>query len=269
MKKLILVIVITAMAASMHAQELYPYTEPASNMPTNSVSARFTANFRTSNSLKQKYLPEIMFGLSRKLMVHLGNSFSDMHTSAVKWEGVYTYVKYRFLSFDEVHQHFRMAAFVEGGYSRNPVDYEELNFTGDMSGVQTGIIATQLINKVAVSASASFLKTIDEPNELALNSFSDKAINYSFSAGLLVLPFRYKDYNQTNLNIYTEVLGQKLIGDNKYYIDFAPSIQFIFKSTAKLNVGYRFQLDGNELRNTDRSIMASFEYIFLNALRKK
>ena len=44
-----------------------------------------------------------------------------------------------------------MAAFAEGSYSRSPFYYGDINLDGDNSGVQAGIIATQLVNKLAVS----------------------------------------------------------------------------------------------------------------------
>ena len=70
------------------------------------------------------------------------------------------YAKYRFLSYDEVHKHFRMAAFFQGSYSKNQPYYDELSMDGDQSGIQLGIIATQLINKLAVSASLSNVQVL-------------------------------------------------------------------------------------------------------------
>ncbi len=55
----------------------------------------------------------------------------------------------------------------------------------------------------------------------------------------------------------------------KYFIDMATSIQLIFNSTSKLNVGYRFQLKSDIYRLMKSSLMVSYEYIFLNALKKK
>jgi hypothetical protein len=98
-----------------------------------------------------------------------------------------------------------------------------------------------------------------------------QAVQYSLSAGYLLLPFRYRSYNQTNVNLYAELLGSRNLGvpAETYFVDLAPSIQFIFSSTAKLNLGYRFQLSGNINRLANRSVMVSYEHIFLNALRKK
>ena len=86
-----------------------------------------------------------------------------------------------------------------------------------------------------------------------------------------MFPVEYKDYNQTNLNIYTELLGGRNLDweYEKYFLDLAPSIQLIFKSTSKLNFGYRFQLASDIYRNMKNSWMISYEHILLNSLSKK
>src|SRR6185436_5971810 len=140
------------------AQELYPYTEPASNMPAKSMSIKTAAMFGKGvhgNKLEQRYSPEVMFGLSKKWMVHAGLTFSNMYQNSLYYESARLYAKYRFLSKDDVHKHFRMAAFVMGAYSRNHLQHNELNLMGEHSGVQAGVIATQLWNKLAVSATIS------------------------------------------------------------------------------------------------------------------
>ena len=88
------------------------------------------------------------------------------------------------------------------------------------------------------------------------------------SAGYLVLPKEYKSFEQLNLNIYTEFLGQTIIGSKAYFFDAAPAVQLIFNSNSKLNLGFRFQLAGEGVRNTDQSFMLSFEHTFFNALKK-
>jgi hypothetical protein len=212
-----------------------------------------------------------MFGLSKKWMLHTGLTFSNMYENFFYYESARVYAKYRFLSNDDVHKHFRMAAFATAAYSRNHLQHNELNLMGDHSGVQAGLIATQLWNKLALSGTASIIEVLDEKRKEKPQQYAFQSLNYSLSAGYLVLPFEYKDYNQTNLNIYAELLGgQNLDWEyEKYYLDLAPSLQLIFKSTSKLNLGYRFQLKSDIYRNMKSSWMISYEYIFLNALQKK
>jgi len=256
------------------AQELFPYTEPASNMPAKSMSLKLNAMFGKGvhgNGIDQRYSPEVMFGINKKWMLHAGLTFSNMYESFFYYESARLYAKYRFLSNDDVHKHFRMAAFAMAAYSRNHLQHNELNLMGDHSGVQAGLIATQLWNKLAVSGTASIIEVLDEKRKEKPQQYAFQSLNYSLSAGYLVLPFEYKDYNQTNLNIYAELLGgQNLDWEyEKYYLDLAPSIQLIFKSTSKLNLGYRFQLKSDIYRNMKNSWMVSYEYIFLNALKRR
>lgn len=264
------------LSLQLEAQELYPFTEPASNMPSKSIGTKLTAMYGKgvhSSRLLQRYSPEVMFGLSKKWMIHTSLSFSDMHVDKFYFESARLYGKWRFLSLDQVHKHFRMAAFGTVAYSRNHLDHNELSLLGDHSGVQGGIIATQLWNKFALSGTASLIEVLDEERgkETVVPEYAFSALNYSLSAGYLLLPRNYKDYNQTNLNLYVELLGARNLDykPEKYFIDLAPSIQLIFKSTSKFNLGYRFQLSGDIYRLMDNSFMISYEYIFLEALKKK
>src|SRR5690348_3409565 len=148
---IILTIVLPLLAG---AQELYVFSEPASNMPSRSVSFKLTARYPDSkfnNYFKQRYNPEVMFVLSKNWMLHIAGSLSDYYSVKVRPESIKTYLKYRFFSNDDVHKHFRMAAFTELAYSRNDFLYDEFSLDGDLSGLQLGVIATQLVNKLAVS----------------------------------------------------------------------------------------------------------------------
>ena len=264
------------MAVNTTAQELYPFTEPASNMPARSMSLKMSVMLGKGvhgNRLEQRYSPEVMFGLSKKWMVHAGLTFSNMYENFYYYESARVYAKYRFFSKDEVHKHFRMAAFGMAAYSRNHLQHNELNLMGEHSGVQAGLIATQLWNKLAVSATGSLIEVLDKKrnDKIFPQQYAFESLNYSLSAGYLVLPVNYKDYNQTNLNIYAELLGGRNLDwkYERYYLDLAPSVQLIFKSTGKLNLGYRFQLKSDIYRNMKNYWMISYEHIFLNGLKKK
>lgn len=265
------------LAANGFAQELYPYTEPASNMPSHSLSIKTTAIVQRdlqNDRTMQRYMPEVMLGLSKTWMAHAGINFSDMHQKGFIWEEARLYGKYRFYSNDEVHKHFRMAAFGLVSYSRNQLDRNEINLAmGDQSGLQGGLIATQLWNKFAISGTAAWNEVLDKKrnDKTYASQYAFQSLTYSLSGGYLLLPFRYKDYNQTNINLYMELLGGRNMNfpAEKYYVDLAPAVQAIFASTAKLNLGYRFQLGSDIDRLAKASFLVSFEYIFLNALKKR
>ncbi|HYH15764.1 MAG TPA: hypothetical protein VD794_11115 [Flavisolibacter sp.] len=258
------------------AQELYPYTEPASNMPSKSISVKASSMFGRdlhTGRIMQRHMPEVMFGLNKKWMLHAGINFSDMYNENLIWEGARVYGKYRFLSLDEVHKHFRMAGFAAATYSRKPLPYNELNMMGDQSGVQVGLIATQLWNKLAISGTGGYMEILDNDKRKTLHNdfYAQRSLNYSLSAGYLLFPLEYTNYDQTNVNLYAELLGGRNLGFDaeRYYVDLAPSIQFIFKSTGKLNLGYRFELSSDISRLSRRQFMVSYEHIFLNALDRK
>ena len=259
------------------AQELYVYTEPASNMPAHSISAKLTGNFiaknqSADNRFMQRYTPEVMIGVNKKLMWHIGGSFADMHTRNLRWESVYTYLKYRFISVDDVHKHFRMAAFADASYTRSPFEFDEVSLQGDKSGVAVGLIATQLINKLAVSATISHTQVLGgSRNDKALYTpeRNYQSVNYTFSAGYLLFPRNYTDYRQINTNLYVELLGQQTLDRSTHYWDLAPAVQFIFNSTSKINLGYRFQLNGTMERMSKESWLLSYEWAFLNALKQR
>ena len=267
-----LLAILCAVMCSIKAQELYVYTEPASNMPAHSISAKATVKFIKevqSGRIQQRYTPEIMLGLNKNWMVHGLVSFSNMYSDKLKWESVKTYAKYRFLSNDEVHRHFRMAAFAESSYSSNGVLYDELTLEGDHSGIQGGFIATQLLNKLAVSSTVSYLKVFSRKPKFLSDSYPYEAFNYSLSAGYLVLPVNYTSFKQTNLNLYAELLGQQTLDLKRHFIDIAPAIQLIFNSASKLNIGYRFQLNGNMQRMAEQSWLIGFERTFLDVIKNK
>ncbi|MBC7850486.1 MAG: hypothetical protein H7Y31_12165 [Chitinophagaceae bacterium] len=271
MKKTLFVFTILLLnTAMLSSQELYVFTEPASNMPARSISGKY--NFKMlrglhSDRIEQRHNADIMFGLNKKWMLHAGTSFSDMYSNNVQWESMRLYAKYRFFSVDDVHSHFRMAAFFMGSYSKNTPYYDELALDGDQSGVQVGVIATQLLHKLAFSASLSNVQILQSSRweKVWPQSNAYQAVDYTLSAGYLLFPRTYQSFKQVNVNLYVELLGQRTYDLKRYYTDLAPAIQLIFNSNAKLNLGYRFQLGSDMHRMGDRSFLLGFEWTWLNA----
>jgi hypothetical protein len=279
MKKLYLYLylfIIVIFSIELHAQELYVFSEPASNMPAKSISAKLTGHFVGKDDIygrfSQRYMPEIMFGLSKKVMIHVSATMANMHTNNFRFESASVYAKYRFLSKDDIHKHFRMAIFADASKTNAPFHYDEITLMGDKSGVEAGLIATQLWHKLAVSATVSHTQVLDKSRNdkvIYVPSRSYQSMNYVLSAGYLLLPTEYTDYKQLNLNLYIEMLAQQTLDRKTHFVDLAPALQFIFNSNAKLNLGYRFQVSSTMQRMTNQSWLISFERTFLNALRKK
>jgi len=275
MQKIITVFIFFCFIKS-DAQELYVFTEPASNMPAHSISLKLTDHFVSNDNIYKRFshrlMPQVMFGISKKLMVHVGATLGNMHTSEFKYESFNIYAKYRFLSNDDIHKHFRMAVFVEGSKTNAPFHYDEITLMGDKSGVGVGLIATQLWNKLAVSATVGHIQVLDPSRNsdvIYVPTRSYQSMHYDLSAGYLLIPGEYTDYKQLNINLYTEILAEQSLDMKKHSIDLAPALQFIFNSNFKVNIGYRFELDGNMSRMSGNSWQISLERTFLNALKMK
>jgi hypothetical protein len=258
------------------AQELYVFTEPASNMPAKALSLKYTGRFLEgyhSGKTEQRQALAVQMGLNKKWMVRAATTISDMYSYPVtRWESFNVYAKYRFLSRDEVHKHFRAAAFLEAAYSRNDLFYDELSLEGDQSGVQAGLVFTQLLHKLALSSTLSVTEVVHQQRREDNSPqclYPCSSFNYSLSAGYLLFPRKYVSYKQTNFNIYLELLGSNTLDKNLHFVDLAPAIQFIFNSNTKVNAGYRFQLSGNMHRMATESLLISVETTFLNVLKQK
>lgn len=203
-------------------------------------------------------------------MLHVSTAFSDFYTAQLRWESVKTYAKYRFFSHDEVHSHFRLAAFAEAAYSRSPFLYGDINLDGDNSGLQAGMIATQLVNKLALSGTASVIRVFgDRTVHVHQLQHSLTALSYSLSAGYLLFPVNYSDYKQTNVNLYVEAIGMKGFEMGGYMVDLAPALQLIFNSNFKVNLGARLQVASDMQRIGEYNYFIGLERTFLGALRHK
>ena len=251
-----------------NAQELYVFTEPASNMAAKNIGVRlnnYLLNEKNSSKTDYHFVPEIMVGVSKKIMMHTDVFFSN-RTKNFNAEGASMYTKYRFFSNDDVQRHFRMAAFARVSINNSFIDQEEINLYGYNSGYEAGVVVTQLLHKVALSSGISFIKATknSNSNKFIYGDENSKAINYTLSIGKLMLPKEYKDYRQTNLNLILEFLNQLNLGSEKYYIDVAPSAQLIINSVARIDIGYRKQLSSTLLRTTSNGLFIRLEYNFFN-----
>lgn len=269
--RLHIVVYFILFATSLTAQELYVFSNPASNSPAKSVAFKLSSKVLREihdGEIGSRQSADIAFGLHKNLQVNTAVSFSNMYFTNMRWESARLYAKYRFLSVDNVHRHFRVAAFAKASYTRNPLVYQELDLEGDNSGVQAGVVATQLLHKFAASAGVSFVRQLGQADKISLGPpFSSQAIQYNVSAGYLLFPHSYESYQQTNLNLYCELLGQRNTDMSRYFIDLAPALQLIVKSTTRINAGTRFQLAGNAHRMARSSFYVSLEHYLLQALK--
>jgi len=265
MKRILLAICLMAMAHPVLAQELYVNTEPASNMATGSLGIRVENQGYFKPSYKNRSTIEAMYGVSRHLMVHGSVYMSDYYNSSQHFEGGSVYAKYRFLSIDTVQRHFRGAFFAKLASINNPIVNREITLEGDNSGAQGGVVFTQLLHKLALSGSASYLRALNNSGNYEISTHRVRnAAAYTLSGGYLLLPRNYRDYKQVNLNLYCELLGKINPGHSESYLDVAPALQLIFNSTCRLDFSYRTPIYNEMQRNTKNMYLIRLEYNFFN-----
>jgi hypothetical protein len=252
------------------SQELFSFTEPASNMPSKSIGFRLTNTLMKedgTNQLNLHLLPEIMVGLNRHIMLHVEGFISNRNKKLVA-EGAAIYGKYRFLSKDDIHSHFRLAAFSQCAFNTSDVHQEAIDLRGHNSGFNLGLLATKLINKTAISTSIAYVQAMDNGKtaEYQFNN-NNKAIDYTLSIGKLFLPKEYINYNQTNVNGMLEMLCQTNLSTGKTFVDLAPSLQFIILSKMRVDLGYRFPLAKDLYRTAPSGGMIRLEYNIFSAFK--
>lgn len=236
------------------AQELFVFTEPASTKPARAIGLKQSFQKMGGNGSRNNQHTQIQIGLSKKLSLYLGTNYA----------GTDAYAQYRFYTKDAMYTHTRLAFYAKAiQTNKTAVHTNAVLLDGEESVLGTGFIVTQLKHKWASSLSLGYVQKQDWNQHYGKNAFQ-----YSFSNGLLVYPKRYSSYGQTNVNLYLELLGQKLLSGKGQYLDAAPSIQLIFNSQAKVNLGYRFALLDKTNRMTNNSLYLSVDYLFFNALPK-
>lgn len=237
MQKFLCYIVVSLCFVSAHGQELYPMTEPASNVPKGSLGIRyFSESYNEIDRVRNLFALRIMYGLTPRLTVEATPTVSNHHNKTLPVEfpthntpqigvhhpylfnGVDFYAKYRFLSIDGQNSHFRAALYGEYSILKVAHDEAEPTLLDDNSGWGAGIITTYLKNHFAISFTGGiivpFNYTGDIPDQIS--SLPDvpatviygKAYNYSLSFGYLLFPKTYSTYNQANWNIYLEFIGK-------------------------------------------------------------
>ncbi len=265
LKIIFLIFVVSCQTIS--AQELFVVTDPASNVPANSLAVNVM-----QSAFKEKFesgynyhlMPEVTYGINKNLMIR-GSAFISTRTNALYAEGGGFMAKYRFFSEDDLNSHFRLAAYGRYSFNRADIHQEQIEIVGHNTGFETGIIATKLINKLAISSSVSFEKALDnKPNYHFPTTQGNSASNYTLSFGKLMYPKKYTSFKQTNINLMVEFVGQTINQNGKSYLDIVPAIQFIFNSQARLDLAYRQELVSSMIRSAPNGFYLNLYYTFFD-----
>lgn len=262
----IFVLFVVLLGFSSQAQELFVMAEPASNAPAGSISARVGQSLLKNELMggnTYSLAPEVTWGINKNLMVR-GSAFLDNLHNNLDFSGASAYAKYRFFSVDDMQSHFRMAAFGRYSYSKAPIHQEVIDLAGMNTGLEAGIVATQLIKKVAVSATLGFAQAFDNASYDLPNDFNKSAVNYSLSVGRLMHPKKYTSYKQTNINTMLEFVGQTNTANGRSYLDIVPSLQFIINSQARIDIAYKKELYRSLDRMNTDGVFLKLEYTFFN-----
>ncbi|SHG35575.1 hypothetical protein SAMN05444372_10541 [Flavobacterium micromati] len=266
MRNLVLIIVVFIFQIGS-SQELFLLTDPASNVPANSLGVNILQSAferEMTSGYMYSIMPEVTYGINKNLMVRASAFLSNRNSQLVA-EGGNFLAKYRFYSEDDLNSHFRLAAF--GRYSSNNanIHQEQIEIMGQNSGFETGIVATKLIKKLAISSTVSFEKAFDnKPNNSFPATLGDNATNYTLSFGKLMYPKKYTSLKQTNINLMVEFIGQTINENGKSYLDIVPVIQFIFNSQARLDLAYRRELMSSMIRTAPNGVYLNLYYTFFN-----
>ena len=296
--KSLLTIFLISCCGLVQAQELFPLSEPASTLPKGTLGVRLMAEmYNEVNQLRNMAGLRLMYGATPRLSVYLTGIASNHHGRKLppefpfhntpergayypyKFNGLHLYAKYRFLSRDGEGSHLRLAAYAEGTYVQTTHHETEPDLMmGDNKGIGAGLIGTYLKHKFAISFTggvilpAAYTGVSPDPIEslpdIPVRLRYGKALNYSLSFGYLLLPFTYKDYNQTNVNLYLEFRGKAFeaskvdlfVGlpneyflrreryppalQKGYYLDISPGIQFIIRSNLRIDFSTTFSSVG-------------------------
>ncbi len=221
------------------AQELYPLSEPASNIPKNVLGVRlFSETYKEVNQWRNLTTLRLMYGLTPKISVYLTGFASNHHGKKLpegfpfhnspergaqypyKFNGGNLYAKYRFLTIDRQNEHFRMAAYGEIAYVNETHHESEPNVNmGDNAGAAIGIISTYLYQQFAASLTLGatlpanyagyVLDEVPSLPELPVLLKYGRSLDYRMSFGYLIFPTRYSSFKETNINLYVEFMGKK------------------------------------------------------------
>ena len=248
------------------AQELYINSEPASLIPKGTKVVRLTNSnifldgYNIMGSIGNAFIvtPSLSYGLSKKIMLSGSIQFAnkpyeqDMMPN-FGLNGFKLYSKQRILTTDKQKYHTRLSSFLKYSYHENKFMKDNLDLELQDTGLELGIIGTQLINKLAISITTAItrISNIDEKltqgstvkwQTTNLNTFKN-----SISAGYLLFPRKYNSYKQTNFNLYIEYLTNTILNKefpvryNKFSSTFAPGIQFIILSRSRLDFSYKIR----------------------------
>jgi hypothetical protein len=272
-KFLIFIFFFGFLASTSSAQELFINTEPASNMPRNSLGLRIgSESFSEGNEIKSRTDLEIMYeetgNLMTTAMLHASNYYGDYN-----YNNFGLYAKYRLYTDDGFKEHFRIAAFAHAAFGAQRNTFADIMLNGGNSGLDAGFIFTLLENHLALSSTLSAITLVPSVNSAPSITFQHvQNYDYSLSAGYLIYPEQYASYNDLNFNFYAELLGKYITYDKSEadiansehgsVLDLAIGPQVILNSITRIDLSVRYRLISGVESFPTPSVFLRFEQMF-------
>jgi len=294
MKKLFSAVFLFLLVQAVKGQELYNMTLPASTIPKGTLGVRlFNESYDEDGLIRKITVLKLMYGVTPKLTLTLSGVGSDYHSlylpvdfilhnhsgkgpevsanvpAAVPYPYIFAgsdlYAQYRIYSSDGQNSHFRMAAYGEASYLRIASHLAEPELLTHNSGVGAGLISTYLKSHFAATLTIGGIL----PFEYSGNSYDQyggiypvtfkygNAATCDLALGYLLFPRHYKNYKQSNINLYLEFLGKTygaaevtqqdgVITDkvpntisilkSGSYMEIYPGVQWIIQSSLRVDV---------------------------------
>lgn len=278
-------------------QELYIVSHPAANLSKNRIE--FRNNVVSYDNFKYFHNSfELNYGLLGNLTLY--NSVFYSLDNGYKFIGNYEgTVRYRLHDIDKKNYHLRFAA--QSGILipvnskpivSNAVEYELhpghkvkfFNFINDITvpsvdfhttdnyTIKNDLIVTNLIKRFSITGEMGFNVNVPK-NDFKFGNYFDG----SLAMGYLLLPKQYNNYNDINVNLYSEskafyflknkFLGNEITNSGGFRLDTYIGIQAIFFSSLMAELSYKIPIHSNEFAeiNTGRrstALLMSLRYLF-------
>jgi len=299
---------------------------PASTLPAGVLGARIlNETYSESGLLRQMTALKIMYGVGTRFTLIASVSGTNYHSKDLpldflqhnhsgvgptvtanvpkpvpypyRFDGVDIYAQIRVFSTDGINRHFRMAAYGEASKVSLTSHLAEPDLLFHNSGIGGGIISTYLIHHFAATFTTGFI--LPQPFDgYSYDNYGGvyptkitygNAAIYNLALGYLLYPSHYKNYRQTNINVYIEFLGKsygsatvsqqdgvdyRAVPNNlailkaASYLDANPGIQFILRSNMRIEASADLKLLNQSHIHTYPIYILAMQRYFYPAKRK-
>ncbi|MDZ4711027.1 MAG: hypothetical protein SGI89_01725 [bacterium] len=295
--KTLLIVFFILISSISYSQELYIVSHPAANLSKNRIELR--NNILSYDNFKYYHNSfALNYGITGNLTMY--NEIFYTLDKGYKFFGNYEVTgRYRFLDFDKKNYHLR-AAFQSGALipvNSKPVvsgqvEYELhpghkvqfYNFIGNVTvpsvdfhttdnfTIKNDLIVTNLIKRFSVTGEVGYNINLPK-NDFKFGNYFDGSLSF----GYLLLPTRYKGYNDINVNLYLEnkafyfmknkFLGTEISNSGGFRLDSYIGLQTIFLSSLMFEFSYKIPVHSNEYVETtvgkrSTALIISMRYLF-------